>query len=328
MSNAAAGNALLIYNVAFDGSLTAAGSVPAGAKGVGAGLGSQGALALDSSGFVLFAVDAGSNEISVFSVPEGGTATLLSRVASGGARPISITVYKNLVYVLNGGGANNNITGFTFSSGKLTAIPNSTLALSAPSPNPAEISFSGDGKVLIVTEKNTNIIDTYPVGAGGVATGPITHTSLMPTPFGFNLANGNQIMVTEASSKTTSSVSSYTVGDDGSLIPITASVPANGGAACWLAVSKDGEYAYTSDFDTAQLSIYEVAANGTFTFVSTTPTGNGPADIALSASSNYLYLINDTDHTIGAFAIHADRSLTAIPGVSGLPAGASGLVFK
>ena len=68
-TDAADANAVLVFDRDREGGLTAAGAFPTGGKGSGAGLGSQGGLA--RSGDWLFAVDAGSNEITTFSLGSG-----------------------------------------------------------------------------------------------------------------------------------------------------------------------------------------------------------------------------------------------------------------
>ena len=103
LTNQTVGNAVAMYARAADGSLMWAGSVATGGTGAGTGLGSQGALALSDDGRWLFAVNAGSNDVSAFRVSPRGL-TLTSRVASGGVRPISLTVHGDLAYVLNAGG--------------------------------------------------------------------------------------------------------------------------------------------------------------------------------------------------------------------------------
>src|SRR5438045_8761445 len=67
LTNATTGNAVAIFDRAADGTLTADGSVSTGGIGTGAGLGSQGSLVLSGNGRWLFAVNAGSNDVSVFS---------------------------------------------------------------------------------------------------------------------------------------------------------------------------------------------------------------------------------------------------------------------
>src|SRR4051812_40881218 len=66
LGNSTAGNAVLAYDRASDGSLSGPATYPTGGTGTGGGLGSQGALVLD--GRDLYAVNAGSNSISRFSV--------------------------------------------------------------------------------------------------------------------------------------------------------------------------------------------------------------------------------------------------------------------
>ena len=136
LGNSPAGNAVLAYTRAADGSLSGPVSYPTGGTGTGGGLGSQGSLILD--GDDLYAVNAGSNSISRFSVRRG-VLELEATVPSGGVMPISLTVQNHLLYVLNGG-APTNITGFSTEHGDLTPIPGSTRALGPGASGPAQIS--------------------------------------------------------------------------------------------------------------------------------------------------------------------------------------------
>jgi len=58
-----------------------------------------------------FAVNAGSNEVSVFRVLPGGLG-LVDKVDSGGAFPVSLAPFHDLLYVLNAG-TSPNIIGFS-----------------------------------------------------------------------------------------------------------------------------------------------------------------------------------------------------------------------
>src|SRR5216683_7157135 len=152
LTNQTSGNAVAIFTRAADGRLTAAGTVSTGGTGTGAGLGSQGALALNDEGQLLFAVNAGSNEISAFQVNPEARLSLVARTPSGGTRPISLTVHGHLVYVLNAGGS-GNISGFTIDvNGALTPLAGSTRPLSGPAVGPAQVAFSFYVKVPLITE--------------------------------------------------------------------------------------------------------------------------------------------------------------------------------
>src|SRR2546426_10418470 len=138
LTNQVSGNAVAVFARSGDGTLTAAGTFATGGAGTGAGLGSQGAVTLSDDGRLLFAVNAGSNDVSVFQVDPQGL-SLVSRTPSGGTRPISVTVSRNVVYVLNAGGA-GNITGFTVGlTGVLTQIAGTTRSLSAAKACPAGV---------------------------------------------------------------------------------------------------------------------------------------------------------------------------------------------
>src|SRR5260370_6624399 len=220
LTNQAAGNGVAIFTRAADGTLTAAGTVSTGGTGTGAGLGSQGALALSDEGQLLFAVNAGSNEISAFVVNAEARLSLVGRVPSGGTRPISLTVHEHLLSVLTAGGR-GNISGFTIASnGALTPIAGSTRPLSAPAVGPAQVAFSPDGAVLIVTEKNTNLLGVYRVGRDGVSTGPTPFACAGVTPFGFAFGPLEGLFVSEAAG----TASSYEGAENGSLTLISAAL--------------------------------------------------------------------------------------------------------
>src|SRR5204863_89507 len=124
---------------------------------------------------------------------------LVDVVDSGGVRPISLTVHENLLYVLNEGGT-PNITGFIVGGdGTLTSLPGSTRPLiGGTGADPAEVSFNGDGTLLVVTEKLGNRLDTYLVDPNGLASTPIGNPSSGMTPFGFSFNDSNFLVVSEA----------------------------------------------------------------------------------------------------------------------------------
>jgi 6-phosphogluconolactonase len=330
LTNATSGNAVAVWNRSSDGTLTIAGTYLTGGAGIAAGLGSQGALVLSANHQWLFAVNAGSDDISSFRVDRDGL-TLISRVASGGARPTSLTVSGNLLYVLNAGG-DGNISGFTVANdGTLAPLADSTRPLSGNATSPAQVQFSPNGGLLLVAERATQSIDAYQVGANGRASGPVVNHSAGAVPFGFAFGKREQVFFSEAGGGQNglSAASSYRVGADGSLAVITGSAPTYQGAACWLVVTNDGRYAYTANAASNSVSGFAIGADGNLSLISpdgrTGTTGAGPADMALSLDSQFLYVRNGRAGTISAFAVQADGSLWALGDASGLPAGSAGL---
>jgi 6-phosphogluconolactonase len=331
LTNDPAGNAVEVFDRAGDGSLTADGEFATGGTGTGAGLGNQGALVLD--GKLLFAVNPGSDSVSSFRV-RGGGLELIDTDASGGDQPISLTVDDRLLYVLNEGGT-GNIAGHTLSKhGALSPLAGSTRPLSGAGVDPAQIEFDPRGETLVVTEKNTNLIDTYAVDRDtGLAGGPNPQASAGATPFGFAFGPRGHLIVSEAFGGATdaSAVSSYGL-EDGIIDAISPSAATTETAACWIVVTKNGRFTYTTNTGSGSISGYSIVQDGALTLLDadgvTAQTGPGPIDMALARSSRLLYSLNSGDGTISGFRVGADGSLTPIGGASGLPAAATGLAAQ
>lgn len=334
MTNNASGNAVIMFHRTAHGFLVPGDTFSTGGLGSGNGLGNQGAIALSAGNRWLFVVNAGSNDVAVFRVDPGGL-TLVDREPSGGQRPISVTVDRDLLYVLNAGGAvggSDTITGLVVGSdGTLSPLANSTQFLSTGNTGPAQISFSPNGRFLVVTEKATNLIDTWHVGRNGLASNFVANNSEGITPFGFAFGKRDLLFVSEAA---TGSMSSYVLDDDGTLTVVSAAVPTTETAACWVMVTNDGRFAYTTNAGSGTVSGYRIAFDGTIMLLDAdgvtgdTGSGSGPIDMALSNNGRYLFTLNGGNQTIGAFKVHPDGSLSPLPGADGIPPGANGLAAR
>ena len=325
LTNVAGGNAVAMYSRGADGRLSWSGSVSTGGAGAGASLGSQGALALSDDARWLFAVNAGSNDVSAFRVTPSGL-ELTGRVASGGIRPISVTVHGDVLYVLNAGG-DGNISGFRVGSdGALAPLAGSTRPLSGSGVGPAQVSFSSTGAWLVVTEKATNRLDIYAVGSDGLVSAVNTTASAGGTPFGFAFGHRDELFVSEAAG----SASSYIVGTSG-LTVASGTVLTHQGAPCWAVVTENGRYGYTANAQGGSISGFAIASDGSIRLIDgdgrTAVVGGGNIDLAVSGNSRYLYQLNG-NRSISGFRIEADGHLTAAGNVAGLPASTVGLVAR
>jgi len=326
LTNATAGNAVLAFNRAADGSLSPAVAFPTGGTGSGAGLGSQGAVVVSDDHRLLFAVNAGSNSISSFWIGRDGL-ELIGAVPSGGSTPTSIAYRRGLVYVLNAG-VPNTVAGFTVGpDGTLSPLAGSTRPLSAPSTSPAQVGFDAQGTTVIVTERATNQIDTYQVGPDGRLTGPTVHPSAGPTPFGFAVTQQNTLLVSEAGAG--GGASSYRIGEDGALARVSAMVMTGQRAACWAVVTPDGRFGYVTNAGTGNLSGFALGRDGSVALLDadgvTAATVGNPTDAAVSRDGRFLYARIGGTNSIAVFAIGADGALQPLPSLPGTPAGLAGL---
>jgi 6-phosphogluconolactonase len=102
-TNDPGGNQVIACRRAADGTLSQLGAYDTGGRGTGTPhLASQGSVIL-SDGRWLFAVNAGSDDLSVFAVAADGLA-LVDRVDAGGVRPTSVTAHQDWLFVLSTGG--------------------------------------------------------------------------------------------------------------------------------------------------------------------------------------------------------------------------------
>jgi 6-phosphogluconolactonase (cycloisomerase 2 family) len=326
ITNAPAGNAVVMYARDGDGALTPAGSFPTGGSGTGASLSSQGAVIVSDDQRFLFAVNAGSNSISSFRIGPDGL-SLADTIGSGGVMPTSLTFHQGLLYVLNAG-APNNISGFTVSrSGKLSVLAGSTRPLSAAVTSPAQVGFSDDGNVLVVTERATNQFDVYQVQDDGLANGPVVRPSAGPTPYGFAIDKRNTLFVSEAGAG--GGASSYEITGAGDIVPVNAMVMTGQRAACWAVVTKNGRYGYVINAGTGNISGFAIGHGGAATLLNadgeTARTGGNPTDAAMSHDGQFLYVRVAALNAIAVFHVNSDGSLTPLTPLTGIATGLAGL---
>ena len=187
---------------------------------------------------------------------------LANRVGSGGSKPTSVAVSGALVYVLNNG--TPNISGFNLSDGKLIVLAGSARPLSGPDADPAQISFTPSGKVLIATERGTDSISSYVLDQRGHAQGPATMKSSGQTPYGFGLTKDGSLIVSEAfgGAAGAAAASSYAVSGAGALTMMSGSVGNTRSEVCWVALTNDDRFAYVTNFGDSTVSCYEITADG------------------------------------------------------------------
>ena len=301
--------------------------VPTGGNGTGAGLGNQGALALSDDGRFLFAVNPGSDTITVFDVSQGGVVPV-QVIESQGVQPISVTAHGDLLFVLNAGGSAgfvDSIAGFTIGvRGHLHPIPRSERMLSADNTGPAQIGFNADGTVLVVTEKNTSLITTFTVDARGNPSAPSSQAAAGIEPFGFAFTADGFLVTSEAfgGADNASALSSYAVDDAGVLTVISPSVGTQQTAACWVATTQSGAYAFATNTGSGTVSGYTIDGSGSLALLDAggapAETGAAPTDLTTLGDSA-LFVLNSADGSVDVYAVDNGGALELLQIVGQLP---------
>ncbi len=342
MTNETEDNRIITYRRAANGALNRVGSISTRGNGIGTDLDTQSGLELSRDHRFLYAVNAGSDDVTVFSV-HGTKLTFLQRVFAGD-QPNSLTIHRNLLYVLNGSVAGNGIRGFRrASNGTLTPLRGSVRLLSSPIAVPGEVQFSPGGRVLLVTQKTTNVllrppnaIDAFRVKSNGLTRAtPKRIASHGLRPFSLAFRKDRKLVVVEAfnAAPGKSAVSSYRLSSEGELSVISGSVPNRQTDTCWVVITEDGRYVFTANFGSGTISTYSFSSAGKVRLVDGDAASLGalsqPVDLALSEDSRYLYLLLRGTGGVASFRIEEDGDLEPVGGVvtGGLPVadGASGL---
>jgi len=314
------GNQVVAYDRAHDGSLALANTYNTGGLGGvlnGSAvdhLASQGSLTYDPSNALLYAVNAGSNTVSVFSV-RGDQLTLLQVVSSGGTFPVSVAVHGDLVYVLNAlnGGS---VQGYFVFFGHLIPIPGSNRALDLTIPTgitqfthtPGQVAFSPDGSQLIVTTKgSTNAIDVFRVGFFGLLSrSPVVNSEPGALPFAVTFDPAGNLVVTDTG---IGSLVTYSLQRNGTVTQIDA-VSSTQAATCWVAPA--GGFFYTGNAGSATVSGYQESGIGQLTLLGQTPTDPGTVDASASANGQFLYVQTGGNGIVDGFQVNASGTLTEI----------------
>ena len=336
LTDDAAGNVVVAFLRDEEGQLTPAGSYATGGLGSGGNIGeATNPVLLTPSRSHLLAVNAGSDEISVFRVLRGARSLeLVGTVASGGPRPLSLTLSGDIVYVLNGGreGEPANVSGFRLRpTGTLTAIDGGVRALPASVMGPPQVGFAPGGRTLTVTDRPSNVLITYEVRANGTLGRSIVTPSVGVTPFGFDFDLYGRLFVSEANAPggppgvpDASSLSSYERAGNG-LAVIDGAVPTTETEACWTRVI--GRYVYVSNTASGTVTGFRIGLDGSLDRLDedgiTAVTGTTPLDMGIAL--RYLYVHSQDTREINIFRIGADGGLTEIGEATGLPVTAVGV---
>jgi 6-phosphogluconolactonase (cycloisomerase 2 family) len=325
------GNQVEVYARAADGTLTLVHGYATGGLGgaldgsVVDHLASQGSLTYDAAHRLLYAVNAGSNTVSVFAV-EGTKLALRQTVSSGGTFPVSVAVHGDVVYVLNAENG-GSIQGFRVARDGSLEAPhgwNRRLGLDADATpqfthTPGQVGFTDGGRQLLVTTKAAgNDVYVYRLAADGAPSTAVTINALPgAVPFAFVGTGTRQIALVEAGSN---AVTTFQVNADGTLSR-RATLATGQAATCWIAAS--GDLLFASNAGSADETGLRLGAAGRLTGLGETATDPGTVDAAATPDGRYLYVQTGGDGVVDGYRIGSNGALTEVGSVT-VPGAAGG----
>jgi 6-phosphogluconolactonase (cycloisomerase 2 family) len=333
MSNAKGANEVAVLRRDRVGGLDKLGVYRTGGQGVGVGttapppdpLGSQNALVLSDDGRFLFAVNAGSNEVSTFLV-FGDRLVLLDVTDSGGSFPVSLAQRGDKLYVLNSAG-HANVTAFHIDLfGRLSPVRGSSRVIGTDSPlvgnqpdvatTATQLQFDRSGRWLAVAVKDSaskGFVELFAVdGRGNLAQDPEITPSNDTAPFGFAFDDENHLLMSQGGA---SAVISYAVERDGGLRTLSPSLASGQAATCWLAANR--HYAFTANAGSSTVSAYRVDDSGKLSLLESgvaanLGAGHAPTDLKLTKDGRSLYVNSPGAGSVVSFAVGDDGRLKPV----------------
>ena len=110
---------------------------------------------------------------------------------------------------------------------------------------------------------------------------------------------------------------------------VSGSVATQQTAACWVAITPNGHYAFTGNAGDSSISSFRIASGGQLTLIEAAAGITGPnagvTDLAVSTSGRHLYALAPRGLLIASYAVGHDGTLTQEASAVGLPANVAGL---
>ena len=334
MENDPAGNEVIAYFRTRTGRLINIGSHAT--NGLGAGdnaaadpLGSQNSMILSSNRQFLYVVNAGSDDISAFSLGRFGRPVLMQKISSNGDFPVSMAISGNILYVLNSG-SDGAISGYRIRNGRLVPIPNSTRALGlgastfpqgdARNLAPGDISFDTLNRRLLITYAgggNSGQLLSFELNDDNTtAAFAEVVSSEGAVPFSLDFSENGTAVIAEASG----SLSSYNYNQDNGLINVSSALTNGQAATCWVVVTDD--FTYTTNTVSGTISQFDVNRRGELSLINATAaSGIGlPTDFGLTRDNRFMYVVSSSQGGVRGYSVNRRTGqLTDIGLFSGLP---------
>ncbi len=349
-SNDPAGNAILAYKRASDGSLSPLPGSPFQTGGLGVSFGtdlgpfdSDQDLIADPTGSFLFAVNGGSDTIAVFRIGDDGTLAPIagSPFPSGGSQPCSLGLAGDVLCVVNKdedpghpGQSLPNYTSFRVDpKGRLTPVRGATISVDLGS-DPSQALISPTGQLMFGADFLGGLLRSFAIGQAGqlapravlpLPEAEFADTGAPPLPLGLAVHPTRPLLY--VGYVTINRIGIYRYQPTGAL-EFLRSVPDSGKGVCWITLNKEATRMYASNTVDPSVSVYDLAdptepveiqkvnlagAGG--------PSNPGGYQFALDPTGRFLQVISQqfsATSTAAANALHvfrvgADGKVTEVP---------------
>lgn len=264
---------------------------------------------LIADGHLLYAVNPGSNDISVFRIHDDGTLQLINRpFPSGGIAPVSLALHDHLLYAANLGDNTTppNYSGFTVYDGLIRPLPASTVTLNIGDA-PSDILFNKQGTLLVAARFAANTVDVFKVDGDG----RLSHTGEVgnqPGALGlaFSPVSDQQLF---GAITNLPGAAAYSISPSGSISLVNTITDTQSIDPCWEAIESTGNRGWFVAPAAGTITLYSIDQNGALARVSAHNTlGVAPTEVVLSSSGKFMYVIDVFSNAIESLGLTGQQS--------------------
>jgi 6-phosphogluconolactonase (cycloisomerase 2 family) len=207
-----------------------------------------------------------------------------------------------------------------------------TPATVAAGTNPYSVTVDPLGKYVYVANEGSGNISQYTIGTGG-ALMPMSPATVAAgtNPYSITVTTGTsgQEYAYVANSNSTnlvgnsSSISQYTIGAGGALLPMSPATIAAGTNPVSVVVDRSGLYAYVANFGSTTVSQFTIGTGGALTAMTpaTVAAGTNPYSITVDPSNQFVYVVNYGGYNVSQYTIGAGGVLAPIASATTVAAG-------
>jgi 6-phosphogluconolactonase (cycloisomerase 2 family) len=227
---------------------------------------------------------------------------------------------KHFAYAANGSDATLSAFSLDGSTGALTALPSSPVAVTGAT-SLSEIKIDPSGKFVYVVSEGTDQVYGFSINAndGSLTTiaGSPFDTGIKPQSLAFD-ATGAFLYVLDVTGNTKhSTISGYSVNASTGVLTSLGTAIISGGEDNPAQIVRAGNFLYVAIMNSSVVDVFTINADGSLTESTDPnapyPTDTGPYGLAVDPTGTVLYTANNGSGSgsISSFRINADGSLTS-----------------
>lgn len=257
------------------------------------------AIAIDSTGSLVFVANQGSASLSAFTIDStGGALTEVKQLQPPctpsqpapcplptmptGAAPTALATTGKMLFVAMINAGAGSISTYTFNSGAVSStlvtcpagpgcLQNPPAFTIAAGTNPSAMAMDSRGKFLFVTDPVANTVAAFSIASSGQLTAVGSPVAAGTTPVSVRVHPGGKFLYT--ANQGSNNLSAFSIDSSGTLTPLSGSpvAVAPGTSPSYVATDTAGSFLFVANSGTSNISVFSIDSSGALKAVTGSP---------------------------------------------------------